>query len=928
MPRPQLMRTRLSATLLLCLGLLAGCEKSATDDLAKAKLSIEANQPAAAVISLKNALVKDPKLAEARLLLGEQLQATGDIQGAVAELRKAMDLKLPMSQVGPPLASAMLAAGQAKPLIALLQPLTFTDPAVTAQVQTSLALAHLSMGDLAAANKAVGKATAADPKSVRARLARARIALVSGDDAGALQQAEVLLIESPKDDSILTFKGEVLERSPTRQDDAMAVYAKAVEINPKNYRALSSLVGLQLIGNDLQKAKQTMVAMRALAPKAFFTLYYDGRLKHLSGDYAAARTQFQTVLNLAPENTVALLASGVNEMKLNAWIQAEAQLNRAVNLAPSNMAARYYLAQTQLRLGRPEQATAALAPLLAGESPAPEVLLTAAQARLLQGDPKGADALFTRAAQLHAQDPNVRVAMALVHAGKGDTETAVRELQMIADTSDGTEADLRLISARVARNELEAALQAIEVLARKQPANPAAQELRGQVLLKKKDVAGARSAFEAALRQNPHYLPAIANLAELDLIENKPEQAKKRLTDLAEREPGNANVQIALATYATRTGGTQAEIIGRLEKATIADPRDARARLLLIERHFVSGNARAALEAAQSAVAAIPDNAVLLDALARCQMRLGDSSQALLTYGKLQRVAPKEPAGYIGQATVLFGLNDLEGATRSLQQLLAIQPRTIEAKRLLIGVAMKGKQVDKALALSRDLQREYPEQSFGWAMEGEVQMDQARWPAAAAAFRTGLSKQRPEPLAPRLHTVLVKDGKTAEAEKLVLTWTRDKPQDTAFLGYLADSAFQAGNTTEAARRYEQILAIEPKNPGALNNMAWLMLQNKQAGAVAMAERAAAEAPDQPDVLDTLAQAYAADKQYAKAIDALKRGINRAVNPAPLRLSLAKVYLQADEPANAVAELERLRDLGKDFPQQGEVRRLLAAQRKG
>jgi len=907
--------------------MLVGCERSATEEMDKAKVSIEAKQPGAAVISLKNALAKDPKLAEARLLLGEQLLATGDVQGAVTELRKAMDLKLPMAQVGPPLARAMLEAGQAGPLVALLQPQTFTDPLVTAQVQTSLALAHLSMGDLPAATAAIGKATTADPKSVPARLTRARIALVGGDDAGALQQAEALLLESPMDDGVLTFKGEVLERSPASQSDALAVYAKAVEINPKNYRALSSLVGLQLIGNDLPDAKQTMVALRALAPTAFFTLYYDGRLKHLSGDYAAARTQFQAVLSLAPENPVALLASGVNELKLNALVQAESQLNRAVGLKPSSIAARYYLAQTQLKLGRPEQATAALAPLLADESVGPEVLLTAAQARLLQGDPKGADALFNRAAKLHAGDPNVRVAMALVNAAKGDTDTAVRELQMIAQSSEGTEADLRLISARVARNELDAALQAIDVLARKQPDNPAAQELRGQVLLRKKDAAGARSAFEAALKQNPQYLPAIANLAELDLVENKPEQARKRLTDLAEREPGNANIQIALATHATRTGGTQAEIMGWLEKATRADPLDARARLLLIERHVAAGHARAALEAAQAAVVAIPDNVMLLDALARGQIRVGDNSQALLTYGRLQRAAPKEPAGYLGQATVLFGLNDLDGANRSLQQLLAIEPRSIEARRVMIGVAMKAKQVDRALALSRELQRDFPDQSFGWALEGEVHMDQSRWPVAATAFRTGLTKQRPEPLAARLHAALLKEGKAAEGDKLVSSWTREHPKDIAFLGYLGDSAYQAGNITEAARRYEQIVAMEPKNPGVLNNLAWLMVQQKQAGAVAMAERAAAEAPDNADVLDTLAQAYAADKQYAKAVEALRRGINRAVNPAPLRLSLAKVYLQADEPGKAVEELERLRDLGKDFPQQDEVRRLLAAQRK-
>ena len=108
MPRPPLSRTRLSAAVLVCLGLslMAGCEKSALEELGMAKASIAAKEPAAAVISLKNALSKEPKLAEARLLLGEQLLAKGDVQGGTAELHKAMELKLPMAQVGPPLASA------------------------------------------------------------------------------------------------------------------------------------------------------------------------------------------------------------------------------------------------------------------------------------------------------------------------------------------------------------------------------------------------------------------------------------------------------------------------------------------------------------------------------------------------------------------------------------------------------------------------------------------------------------------------------------------------------------------------------------------------------------------------------------------------------------------------------------------------------
>ena len=890
------------------------------------KASIAAKDTPGAIIHLKNAIKKDPKLAEARFLFAEQLWASGDAAGTLVALAQATELKHPQNKVAPLTATALLASGQAAQVISRYEKEVYQTPAVRAQMSTAIATAHLALGNLPAANVALQKASEAEPKSLEVRLVRARIALAEGKTSDALVQVQALLAEAPTADMAWSFKGEVLERTGAGKDDTMAAYAQALKVNPRQLQALAAMVGIHLVREDLPKARDALAALSKAAPDGFHTLYYDARINHLAGNYAAARTLFQSILTRAPDNTTALLASGVNELRLNSLTKAESQLGRALSYESGNPAARYYLAQTYLQLGRPDQAAATLAPLLSAETPAPGVLLAAAQAQLLKGDAKGADALYSRAAKLYGDNANVRVAMALNTAAKGDADNAMRELHTISQSSEGTEADLRLISAHVARNEHAAALAAVDVLARKRPEDPSSFELRGQVLLAKKDNAAARGAFEGALKKSPNYLPAIAQLADLDIAENKPEQAKKRLAALAAREPSNANVQIALASLAARMGAKPTEVTALIEKATQVDPRDVRARLTLVDRHFNAGQFQAAFQAAQAALAAIPDNPLLLEAQARCLMRLGETKQALATYTTLRNVTPNEPAGYIGLATVLFGQKDFEGAEKSLQQLLAVQPRSVEARRLSIAVAMKQKQVDKALAIARALQVDYPEQAFGWALEGEVHMDQRQWPAAAVAFRAGLKKQQSEPLAQRLHAALLRDTKPGEADKLVAAWLQEHPKDIAFMGYLGDSAFAAKDFSTARRRFEQVLAIEPKHPGALNNLAWLLVQDKQPGAVAVAERAAAETPDNADVLDTLAQAYAANKQVDKAVETLKRAIGRAVNPAPLKLMLARVYLQADERRLALAELNGLRDLGKDFPQQNEVRRLIEEQK--
>jgi FimV-like protein len=120
--------------------------------------------------------------------------------------------------------------------------------------------------------------------------------------------------------------------------------------------------------------------------------------------------------------------------------------------------------------------------------------------------------------------------------------------------------------------------------------------------------------------------------------------------------------------------------------------------------------------------------------------------------------------------------------------------------------------------------------------------------------------------------------------------------------------------------------VDPNFLGAINNLAWVLVQLKQPGAVALAERAAAAAPDHPEVLDTLAMAYISDRRLQEAVDVLKRAINRVPNPAPVRLALAKVYIDANDREKATVELEKVMEAGKSSPYYAAARQLAASLR--
>lgn len=116
--------------------------------------------------------------------------------------------------------------------------------------------------------------------------------------------------------------------------------------------------------------------------------------------------------------------------------------------------------------------------------------------------------------------------------------------------------------------------------------------------------------------------------------------------------------------------------------------------------------------------------------------------------------------------------------------------------------------------------------------------------------------------------------------------------------------------------------MAPKQALALNNLAWVMLQRGRPGALEPAKKAAEMLPREPAVMDTLAQALAAEKDFSSAMNLQKQAVELAPGNMELRLTLARIALQSGDKALARAELERLAALGTRFKQHADVTRML------
>ena len=914
---------RRTLAVVVCSTLLSACVNNDPEArIAAGKKYLDRSEFGSAVIEFKGALQKNDQSPEARLLLGKALLSNGDPVAAAIELNKASALKVPDDQVIPSLARALLLGGQASKLTGLYAETRLADPAAIADLKLTLALAWSITGNRELTEKALAQSIAANPEYTAARVLQARLLASDGkfDQAGdVVSQA---LGRTPRDLEALQLQAELLWHVKGMKKEAEKIFLEILAVDKKNVAAHSSLISMSLQGNDIPGMRAGVQRLKAVLPRHPQTRFVEAQLAFVERDFKKARELAQILMQSAPEHLGTLLLAASIELQDGSLLQAESLLSKAIRIDPKAATPRQLLAKTHLRSGQPSKALQVLRPLIEAKGADIETIAMAAEALLQTGDIGRSESLFRQAEKANPDDPRLKSASALARISLGQVEAGMNDLANIAASDKSSFADLALISTRLSRNEFDQALVAANGLLKKSPENTAALTMRARVHAARDDLASARTDLAKALSLEPAYFPAASLLAAIDFKQGKPDDAKRRLQSILSKDPRAYPAAIALADLGDKVGDPPTFALGVLADAIKASPSESSLRLRLVDHHLRNKDTRAALDAAQAGSAAAPESQELLDALGRAQMATGDLQQAINTFRRLAGANPQSALPHLRLSDAYSAMRNRAAAETSLKKALSLQPELPEAQRRLVNSALADNRPKDALVVAREIQKQRPRDEAGYLMEGDIHLRMKNTDAAIAAFNAGVLRTKSTPIAIQLHATLINSGKVAAANHFASTWEKEGNSDTRFDAHLASLAILRRNDAEAVKRLTRVVAAQPGNPVATNNLAMLLLDTGAAGALEYAEKANSLLPNQPAFMDTWARALAVANQLPKALEMQKSAVSRAPEELSLRLTLAKIALKAGDKELARSELEKLKKQGARFAGQAEVSALL------
>jgi tetratricopeptide (TPR) repeat protein len=662
-----------------------------------------------------------------------------------------------------------------------------------------------------------------------------------------------------------------------------------------------------------------------------------------AGDLARGLASLRKALELNPKHAgaqlrLASLMAGANDA---AWVkEAQQRLQALLQESPENTEALHALAVTELKLGEPKNAMQHLEQALLA---APQEILNAvlvAEAKLHYHDVKGAEDVLKKAVENAPKSDEARVALGKLYASenklalaeeqfrqalalnansvpalfslaalqnstgrKQEAEESFKRLSTLPDKSSKHFHALFLFE----EGRRDEAIKELAALAAQDPNDRTARTRLVAAFQAVNRMPDALGILNAALKKNPKDMDALLQRGELEIGSGKYAEAEADLNQVLHLRPDSAEVHFALGTLYERRGVALRQR-QELSEALRLNPLFLQARIEMAKA-LIADNTADSLKAALSLLDSAPE------AQKSIMVITEQRNWALISAGRLDEArqgvnqalpSARNPDLLLQDAMLKISAGRFADARQVLHEELSKYPDDLRGLRILVASYVAQKQVPAAVeqvrAHAAQNPKSAPVQFFLGSLLTEVgKKDEAKQAFAAAKMAN------PEYTAADLSVVQINLNQAnwddARKELGAILAKNEIPLARKWLGMLEQTV---GNQTAAIANFRRVIEVEPNNVVALNNLAFLLSEQGQHNdeALKYAERAVELAPDNGAIEDTLGWVLYKKGLYSNAVTHLQASVSKSKGPGALQYyHLAMAYFKAGDHGKGKAALQ-------------------------
>lgn len=398
-----------------------------------------------------------------------------------------------------------------------------------------------------------------------------------------------------------------------------------------------------------------------------------------------------------------------------------------------------------------------------------------------------------------------------------------------------------------------------------------------EMQLRQDKIDEARKTGEKLAKAAPRNPTALMLRGQIEAASGNIDQARSLLEQAVKDMPNNANALILLSSVKIQQGQfDQAE--SDLKSVVAANPQNERAQQMLVAlRARLGASPQDSLAGLQAALEQNPGDPTMLATAGRLSMEAGDRDKGLDYLAEAAKSSPKDDVqAQLNIANGYLVAGELDRALQVLEGVTATGPAAQVRDAILLTALVRKGDSERLMTESKAiLARSGKDPSVRNMVGG----------AYAAAGKSDLAREQ-----------------FNEALKLA-------PDDTSALMNLARLDQQAGKGDASEARLKQVLAKDPKNlAAALGLAAAANRRNDVAAAEKYLTQAAKDHPDSVEAQSALAQLYLREKQPGKAKEIVDKLVAAKPRDAQAANARGVVMVSTRDLPAAISSFEQARNL--------------------